>query len=159
MEIWGGASLALLNKGKKFVCFYLTSRYTLRWTLFSLPWRLQSFDAVRSTWTWGARYSKFTLQHIGDFTYTPYLLAHAVLFLDTGSPTILSGWDAATISSLLNVFQTLAKYSFGVSRGKWREIVHKKKFISITRMGAFSRNRPSEKWRNVSKTLKRLGTT
>ena len=43
-----------------------------------------------------SRFLQFTLQRPGDLIYIPHLLAHAVLNLDTGSPTILSGWDAAT---------------------------------------------------------------
>ena len=41
-------------------------------------------------------YLPFTLQRPGDLIYIPHLVAHAVLTLDTGSPTISSGWDAAT---------------------------------------------------------------
>ena len=35
-----------------------------------------------------SRYLQFTLQRPGDLIYIPHLLAHAVLTLDTGSPTI-----------------------------------------------------------------------
>ena len=45
------------------------------------------------------RYLQFTLQRPGDLIYTPPLLSHAVLSFDTGSPTILSGWDAATTAN------------------------------------------------------------
>ena len=43
-----------------------------------------------------SRYLQFTLQRLGDLIYIPHHLAHALLTLDTGSPTILSGWDATT---------------------------------------------------------------
>ena len=46
-----------------------------------------------------ARYLRFTLHRPGELIYIPHLLAHAVLTLDTGSPTILSGRDAATTSN------------------------------------------------------------
>ena len=66
---------------------------------------------------------------------------HAVLTVDAGSLTFLSGWDAATTSNQQVVFQTLDEYIFGVRRGKWREAFFKKRFISITRVGVFSFNR------------------
>ena len=45
--------------------------------------------------------------------------------MDTGSPTILSGWDAGTITNQQYIIQTLDEYTFGVRRGKWREISRK----------------------------------
>ena len=73
-----------------------------------------------------ARYLQFTLQRHVDLIYIPHLLAHAVLTLDTGSPTILSGWDATTTSNQQVILQTLDEYTFGVRCGKWREIFRKK---------------------------------
>ena len=73
-----------------------------------------------------SRYLQFTFQRPGDLIYIPHLLAHAVLTLDTGSPTILSGWDAATTTNQQIIIQTLDKYTFGVRRGKWREIFRDK---------------------------------
>ena len=69
-----------------------------------------------------SRYLQFTLQRPGDLYYIPHLLAHAVLTLDTGWPTIFSGWDAATTTNQQIIIQTLYKYTFGVRHGKWREI-------------------------------------
>ena len=69
-----------------------------------------------------ARYLRFTLQHPGDLIYIPHVLAHAVLVLDTRSPTISSGWDGATTSNERVILRTLDEYTFGVRRGKWREI-------------------------------------
>ena len=91
------------------------------------------------------RYLQFTLQRPGDLIYIPHLLAHAVLTLDTGSRKILSGWDAATTTDQRKMIQTLDVYTFGMRRGDLREIFRKKRFVSITRMGLFSRNRPSGK--------------
>ena len=73
-----------------------------------------------------ARYLQFTIQRPGDLIYIPHLLAHAVLTLDTGSPTILSRWDAATTSNQRVILQTLDEYTFGVRRGNWREVFRKK---------------------------------
>ena len=89
-----------------------------------------------------ARYLQFTLQRPGDLIYIPHLLAHAVLTLDTGSPKILSGWDAATTSNQHVILQTLDEYTFGVRRGKWREIFREKRSIGTTRVGVFSIYRP-----------------
>ena len=58
--------------------------------------------------------------------YIPHLLAHAVITLGTGSPTILSGWDAATTRNQQIIIQTMDEYTFGVRHGKWLEIFHKK---------------------------------
>ena len=73
-----------------------------------------------------SRYLQFTLQRPGDLYYNPHLLAHVVLTLDTGSPTILSGWDATTTTNQQIIIQTLNEYTFGVRRGKWREIFREK---------------------------------
>ena len=72
-----------------------------------------------------ARYLRFTIQRPGNLIYIPHL-AHAVLTVDKGSRTILSGWDAATTSNQQVILQTLDKYTFGARRGKWREIFSKK---------------------------------
>ena len=79
-----------------------------------------------------ARYLRFTFQQPGKMIYNPHLLAHAVLTVDTGAPTIVSGWNAATTSIQQVILQKLDDYTFGVRRGKWREIFRKKRFTSIT---------------------------
>ena len=68
------------------------------------------------------RYLQFTPQRPGDFIFIPHLLANAILTLDTGSPTILSGWDAATTTNQQIRIQALDEKTSGVRRGKWREI-------------------------------------
>ena len=78
-----------------------------------------------------SRYLQFTLQSPGDLVYIPHLLAHAVLTLDTGSPTILCGWDAAAPTNQQNILQTLDKYTFGVRHGKWREIFREKGLVAL----------------------------
>ena len=82
-------------------------------------------------------YLQFTLQRPDDLIYVPHLLAHAVLTLDTGSPTILSGWDAATTTNQPIIIQNLDEYTFGVRRGKWREIF-REKGLSALREWVFS---------------------
>ena len=84
-----------------------------------------------------SRYLQFTIQRPGDLIYIPHLLAHAVLTLDTGSPTILSGCDAATTTNQQIIIQTLDKYTFGVRHGKWREIF-REKGLSALREWVFS---------------------
>ena len=84
-----------------------------------------------------ARYLRFTIQRPRDLIFIPHLLAHAVLTVDTGSPTILSGWDARTASDQQVVLQTLDEYAFGVRRGKWREMF-RKKGLSALREWVFS---------------------
>ena len=69
-----------------------------------------------------ARYLRFKIQRPANLIYTPHLFAHAVLTVDTGSPTFLSGWDAATISNQSIIHQMLDQNTLGVRRGKWREI-------------------------------------
>ena len=83
-----------------------------------------------------AGYLHFSIQRPGDIKYIPHLLAHAVLTLDTGSPKILSGWDAATTSNQQFIIQTLDEYNFGMRRGKWREIFLEK-FLSAIRECVF----------------------
>ena len=78
-----------------------------------------------------SRYLQFTFQSPGDLIYIPHLLAHAVLILDTGSPTFLSGRDAATTTNQEIIIQTLDEYTFGVRRGKWREIFREKVLVAL----------------------------
>ena len=58
-----------------------------------------------------SRYLQFTLQRPAHLIYIPHLLAHAVLTLDTGSPTFLSGWDAATTTNQQIIIQTFYEYT------------------------------------------------
>ena len=78
-----------------------------------------------------SRYLQFTFQRPGDLIYIPHLLAHAVLTLDTGSPTILSRWDAATTTNHQIIIQTLNEYTFGVRCGKWREFFREKGLVAL----------------------------
>ena len=80
---------------------------------------------------------RFILQRSGDLIYIPHLLAHAVLTVDAGSITFLSGWDAATTSNEQVVFQTLDEYTFGVRPGKCLGIF-REKGLSAFREWVFS---------------------
>ena len=130
-ETGGGASSALLNQGVKIWCASTSSSGT---RLFERCCRSPEglIDLMqRGPREREARYLQFTLQRPGDLIYNPHLLAHSVLTLDTGSPTILSGWDAATTSNQHVIVQTLDEYTFGVRRGKWCEIFRKKGLTAI----------------------------
>ena len=136
-EIGGGASFALLNKGVKIWCASSSSSGT---RLFERCCHSpEGFIHLmqRGPREREARYLHFTIQRPGDLIYIPHLLAHAVLTLDTCSPTILSGWDAATTSNQHVILQTLDEYTFGVRRGKWREIF-RTKGLSALREWVFS---------------------
>ena len=84
-----------------------------------------------------SHYLQFTLQRPGDLIYIPHLLAHAVLTLNTGSPTFSSGWGAATTTNQQILIQTLDKCTFGLRHGKWREIF-REKGLSALREWVFS---------------------
>ena len=140
-EIGDGASFSLLNKRIKIWCAsfsYTGSRLFERCCHCSKAYIELIQRGPREL---EARYLRFTIQRPVILIYIPHLLAHAVLTVDTGSPTILSGWDAATTSNQQVSFQTMDEYTLGVRRGKWREIFRKKRFISITRVGVFTFNR------------------
>ena len=124
-EIGGGASFALLNKGIKMWCGSISSTGTRLFERCSHS--PESFKELmrRGPREREARYLRFTIQRPGILIYIPHL-AHAVLTVDMGSPTILSAWDAATTSNQQVIFQRLDEYTFGVRRGKWREIFRKK---------------------------------
>ena len=146
--IGGGASFALLNKGIKVWC---ASTSSTRTRFFKRC--CHSADGFKELLQRGprereSRVLELTFQQSGDLIYIPHLLAHAVLTLDTGSPTILSRRDAITTTNQRNVIETLVEYLFGVRRGRWLE-VFRKSFISITGMGALSSNRPSGKKEKV----------
>ena len=132
-EIGGGASFALLNTGIKIWCASASSTDT-RFFFGRCCHSPERFIEImqRGPRERESRYLQFTLQRPGDFVYIPHLLAHAVLTLDTGSPTISSGWDAATTTNQQIIIQTLEEYTFGVCRGKWREIFRKKMFVDVT---------------------------
>ena len=78
-----------------------------------------------------SRYLQFTFQLPGDLIYIPHLLTHAVLTLDTGSLTILSGWDATTTTNQQIILQILDEYTFGVRRGSWREIFREEGSVAL----------------------------
>ena len=135
-EIGGGASFVLLNKGIKIWCAtsYRGTRVFERCCQSPEGFieLMQRGPRERET-----RFLQFTLQRPGDLIYIPHLLAHAVLTLDTGSPTILSGRDPATTTNQQILYQTLDEYTFGVRRGKWLEIF-RKKGLSALRDWVFS---------------------
>ena len=121
-ENGGGASFVLLNTGVKIWCASTSStgiRFFER-CCHSTERFLELMQ--RGPRERESRYLQFTLQHPVDLICIPHLLAHAVLTLDTGSPTILSRWDAATMTNQQIKIHTSDEYTFGVRRGKWREI-------------------------------------
>ena len=93
------------------------------------------------------RFLQFTLQRPSDWIHFPHLLAHAALTLDTGSPIISSGWDAATSTNQQLIIQTLDEYNFGVRLGKWCEIFRKKIYQHYGN-GCFLQQRAFRKVRN-----------
>ena len=136
-EFGGGASFALLNTGIKVWCASTSSTGTRFYE--RCCHSPEGFIELiqRAPRERESRYLQFTLQRPGDLSYIPHLLAHAVLTLDTGSPTILSGWDAATTKNQQIIIPTLDEYTFGVRCGKWRKIF-RKKGLSALREWVFS---------------------
>ena len=127
-EIGGGASFALLNKGRKIWCVSISSTGTrLSERCCYSP---EGFIELvqRNLREREARYLQFALQRPGDLTYIPHLHALAVLILDTGSTLILFGWVAASFTNQQIKRKTLDEYIFGVRRRKWREIFRKQGF-------------------------------
>ena len=118
MEISGGASFALLNKGLKNWCASTSSNGTrfFERRCHSPEGFIELMQRVPRERE--SRYLQFTLQRPGDLIYIPHLLAHAVLNLDTGSPPISSGRESATTTNQPNIIQTLDEYTFDVPRGK-----------------------------------------
>ena len=155
-EIGGGASFALLNRGIKIWCASTSSSGTRLFErcCHSPEGFIQLMQ--RGPREREARYLHFTIQCPGDLIYIPHLLAHAVLTLDTGSPTILSGWDAATTSNQRVILQTLDEYTFGVRRGKWREILRKK---GLSASGYFLRLSAPKKVRKNYKNTGIIGSS
>ena len=136
-EIGAGASFALLNTGIKIWSASTSSTGTRFFErCCHCP---EGFIELmqRGPRERESRYLQLTLQRPGDLIYIPHLLADAVLTLDTGSPTILSGWDAATTTNQQFIIQTLVENTFGVRRGKWRDIFCEKG-LSALREWVFS---------------------
>ena len=130
-EIDGGASFALLNTGIKIWCASTSSTGTrfFERCCHSPEGFIELMQ--RGPRERESRYLQFTLQRPGDLIYIPHLRAHAVLTLDTGSPTILSGWDAATTTNQQIIIQTLDEYTFGVRRGKCRKTFREKGLVAL----------------------------
>ena len=106
-EIGGSASFALLNTGIKIWCASNSSTGTRFFERCShSPGGLIEL-MHRGPRERESRYLQFTLQRPSDLIYIPHLLAHAVLTLESGSPTILSGWDAADITNQQIINHTL----------------------------------------------------
>ena len=143
-EFGGGASFALLNKRIK-IWFASTSSRGTRF--FELCCHSpEGFIELmqRGPRERESRYLHFTFQRPGDLIYIPHLLAHAVLTLDTGSPTILSGWDAATSTKQQIIIQTLDEYTYGVRRGKWCEFFREKDLVALRHWVFSSATGPQE---------------
>ena len=130
-EIGGGASFALLNTGIKIWCASTSSTGTRFFERCCHSHEGFIELMQRGPREQESRYLQFTFQRPGDLIYIPHLLAHAVLTLDTGSPTILSGWNATTTKNQQINTQTLYEYTFGVRRGKWREIFREKGLVAL----------------------------
>ena len=130
-QIGSGASFALLNKGIKISCASISSTAT---SFFKHCCHSpEGFTEImqRGARERESRFLQFTLERPRDLIYIPHLLAHTVLTLDTGSPKILSVWDAATTTNHQIIIQTLGEYTFGVRRGKWREIFREKGLVAL----------------------------
>ena len=113
-EIGGGASFALLVEGRN---IWFASTSSTGTCLFEPCCHSpEGFVELvqRGPREREARYFRFTVQRPGNLIYFPHLLSHAVLAVDTGSPTILSGWGAATTSDHQIILQTLEEYAFGL---------------------------------------------
>ena len=78
MEIGGGASFALLNKGFKIWCASTSSTGTRFFE--HCCHSPEGFDELmqRRPREGESRYLQFTLQRLGDLIYIPNLLAHAL---------------------------------------------------------------------------------
>ena len=98
-EIGGGASFPLLNKGIKIWCASTSPTGTRFFE--RCCHSPEGFIELRQRGPpeRETRYLQYTVQRPGDLIYIPHL-AHAVLTLDTSSPTILSGLDAATTTHI-----------------------------------------------------------
>ena len=154
-EIGGSASFALLNTGIK---IWRASTSSTGTRFFERCCHSpEGFIEImlRGPRERESRYLQFTLQRPGDLIYIHHLLAHAVLTLDTGSPTILSGWDTATSTNQQIIIQTLDEYTFGVCRGKWREIF-REKGLSALREWVFS---PATGPQESKNRLENIGNT
>ena len=126
MEIGGGASFASVKTRNQIWCASTSSSGTrfFKRCCHSPEGFIELMQ--RGSREREACYLQFTLQRPGDLICFPHLLAHAALFLNTRSPTILSGWEAATTTNQQNIIQTLIESTFGVRHGKWREFFRKK---------------------------------
>ena len=122
IEFGGGASNALLHTGSKFWCTAL-SILSLR----LLERCCNNANNIIELIQRGPRdkeaiYLMFTVQRPGDLSYIPSLRPHAVSTIDTGKPTILSGWDASTIADSFILIRTLDEYNIGLRRSTWRKV-------------------------------------
>ena len=121
IEVGCGASYALLHTGLKFWCTSNSSSRLLERCCNIGNSVIDLFQ--RGPRNKEASYLRFTVQRPGDLIYIPILRPHAVLAIDTGKPTIFSGWDAATIADSSILIRTLDEYNIGLQRGTWRKFL------------------------------------
>ena len=103
-EIGGGAFSAFSVEGTKIWC---VSASSISSCVFERLCRsAESFIQLmqRDPHERDAGCLQFTKQRPGVFVYNPHLLPHALLTLDSGSPTVLSEWDAATTTNQKIIF-------------------------------------------------------
>ena len=123
IEVGGGAFYALLHTGLKFWCT-ATSNSSSRLLDRCCNIANNFIDLIqRGPRDSKASYRKFTVQRPGDLIYFPSLRPHAVLTIDTGKLTILSGWDASTTADSSMLIRTLDEYNNGLRRGTWRKVL------------------------------------
>ena len=123
IEVGGGASYALLHTGIKIWCTTTTnSSSRLLERCCNNANNFIDFFQKRATCKGGELF-KVYYSTAGGLIYIPSLRPHAILTLDTGKPTILSGWDASTITDTTIITKTLAEYNVGVRRGTWMKIL------------------------------------
>ena len=125
IEVGGGASYALLHTGINIWCTTTTNSFSrlIERCCNNANNSIDFFQTGPREKEKEANYLRFTIQRPGDLIYIPSLRPHAVLTLNTGKPTILSGWDASTIADTTIITTTLDEYNVRVRRGTWRKIL------------------------------------
>ena len=106
-----------------------------------------------------AGYLRFTIQRPGDLMYVPSLRPYAVLTIDTGKSTTLSGWDASMLlrCGIINHHEDARRIQCGVTTWHVEEDVSDAGPRRITTVGVFSSEAPSSFKITPSPALDLLG--
>ena len=151
------AALFSLWRAKKWVCFYFIFRYSLLWTLLTLPWKFNRSDVLRSPWLWGAFWTVYISTPRRFDLYSPSSRSRRFNFGQWFTKLFIWMGRHYYLKSA-NYYSNSKLVFFRVRHGKSREIFLEK-VLSALRKWVFFPQHTLLKVRKKLKKMKMLGAT